>query len=108
MHNLNLTIAVLDAVGAERERQTKLFADGLIPFDCADPSICSFFKLPVLIEEVGEVAQEMNDPEHDAIDLYTELVQVAAVAVAMAEAVMLRHSPDGVAAETRNSQPFTE
>jgi NTP pyrophosphatase (non-canonical NTP hydrolase) len=48
--------------------------------------------LQILIEEVGEVAQAMQQggtasKETDADDLYTELIHVAAVASAMAEQV---------------------
>ena len=48
--------------------------------------------LKILIEEVGEVAQAMQVNQSwgkklDAGDLYSELVQVAAVAVAIAEQV---------------------
>jgi len=48
--------------------------------------------LAILMEEVGEVAQAMQvnqswGKKSDAGDLYSELVQVAAVAVAIAEQV---------------------
>lgn len=48
--------------------------------------------LAILVEEVGEVAQAMQDgmisqKETDANNLYLELIQVAAVAAAMAEQV---------------------
>jgi len=48
--------------------------------------------LAILMEEVGEVAQAMQvnrswGKKTDAGDLYSELVQVAAVAVAIAEQV---------------------
>ena len=48
--------------------------------------------LAILMEEVGEVAQAMQEgsahhKKSDAGDLYSELVQVAAVAVAIAEQV---------------------
>ncbi|MFC3883775.1 hypothetical protein ACFOU2_09785 [Bacillus songklensis] len=48
--------------------------------------------LQILVEEVGEVAQAMQaqkgwGKESDADDLYTELIHVAAVAVAIAEQV---------------------
>jgi NTP pyrophosphatase (non-canonical NTP hydrolase) len=48
--------------------------------------------LKILIEEVGEVAQAMQTgqgwgKDSDANDLYKELIQVAAVAVAIAEQV---------------------
>ncbi len=39
--------------------------------------------LPILLEEVGEVARALN--EHDEAEYLAELVQVAAVAVAMIE-----------------------
>lgn len=46
--------------------------------------------LAILVEEVGEVAQAMqngmtSEKETDAHDLYKEIIQVAAVAAAMAE-----------------------
>jgi len=48
--------------------------------------------LAILIEEVGEVAQAMQEgsahyKESDAGDLYNELIQVTAVATAIAEQV---------------------
>lgn len=48
--------------------------------------------LAILVEEVGEVAQAMqqgmvSQKQTDADDLYTELIQVAAVASAIAEQV---------------------
>lgn len=48
--------------------------------------------LKILIEEVGEVAQAMQTgkgwgKDSDADDLYKELIQVAAVAIAIAEQV---------------------
>lgn len=48
--------------------------------------------LKILIEEVGEVAQAMQhnnkwSKDSDASDLYNELIQVAAVAVSIAESV---------------------
>ncbi|ARK32154.1 MazG nucleotide pyrophosphohydrolase domain-containing protein [Halalkalibacter krulwichiae] len=48
--------------------------------------------LSILVEEVGEVAEAIqkgmvSEKETDAHDLYNELIQVAAVAVAIAEQV---------------------
>ncbi|RBP89375.1 MazG-like nucleotide pyrophosphohydrolase family protein [Cytobacillus firmus] len=48
--------------------------------------------LKILVEEVGEVAQAMQTGQgwgkgSDANDLYKELIQVAAVAVAIAEQI---------------------
>jgi NTP pyrophosphatase (non-canonical NTP hydrolase) len=58
------------------------------PFD--DPA-----RLPILVEEVGEVAAALNDHRHSAIpndaallaSLRHELVQVAAVAVSWVDAI---------------------
>lgn len=49
--------------------------------------------LAILMEEVGEVAQAMQEgsahhKKSDASDLYSELIQVAAVATAIAEQVL--------------------
>ena len=95
--------AVLDLVAAERARQNALIQEGRIPFDCADPSLDPSTKFPVLVEEVGEVAKELQelaaaiakpiseaqlDECEDALArLRTELIQVAAVAVAIAESL---------------------
>lgn len=50
--------------------------------------------LPVLVEEVGEVARVLNDYRHGALDddvmaeaLHTELVQVGAMAAAWIDAI---------------------
>ena len=53
--------------------------------------------LAILVEEVGEVAQAIQQgsvasKETDADDLYTELIHVAAVASAIAEQVMEERS----------------
>jgi NTP pyrophosphatase (non-canonical NTP hydrolase) len=52
--------------------------------------------LTILVEEVGEVAQAMQSDQiwskdTDDKDLYNELIQVAAVAVAIAEQVREEH-----------------
>lgn len=75
------TAAVLFAVAAERERQNLKWGrtPGVWPDDAG-------VKLAVLTEEVGEVARGLL--ERAALsDLKGELVQVAAVAVAWAEAI---------------------
>jgi hypothetical protein len=88
---------VLDQIAAERARQNSLAALGRIPFNCADGGVLCTAKLPVLVEEVGEVAVELNnmlDPNlNDDVrdkarrDLRDELIQVAAVACAWAESL---------------------
>jgi|SRR5690625_1366797 len=54
--------------------------------------------LTILVEEVGEVAQAMQKgsqayKQSDADDLYKELIQVAAVATAIAEQVISDDNP---------------
>jgi hypothetical protein len=73
-------------VAKERGRHDRLLAAGKIEHDCADPTVPPEIKLPVLLEEVGEVAIAMNDNE-PLSNLRTELIQVAAVASAWAESL---------------------
>ena len=84
---------VITAIVAERLRQECLWKDGKIPFTCAH-AIHDAGKLAVLVEEVGEVAKEVQmdylkveKDEAYSQRLYTELIQVAAVAAAWAEAI---------------------
>lgn len=69
----------------ERRRQDKLKADGKFAWTCADKTIHNDVKLKVLAEEFGEVARALCESDTD--NLRTELVQVAAVAVAWLEAL---------------------
>jgi NTP pyrophosphatase (non-canonical NTP hydrolase) len=76
-------IDVNDDIYKERERQNKLYGQ---------QQHNNGHWLMILIEEVGEVAQAMQQggqasKETDADDLYKELIHVAAVASAMAEQV---------------------
>lgn len=91
-----LTDVILIRVELERERQRKLLEEGEIFFDVAAVREDDGAKLSVLVEEVGEVARAMNDAGDQAElrdylaslkPLQEELVQVAAVAVAWAEAI---------------------
>lgn len=95
------TLAVLRDVHRERRRQEQIGerkrAEGVDWRSCADPAMTGGdgTRYLVLGEEFGEVGNavleagygnEASDDEH----LYEELVQVAAVAVAWAEAVSAR------------------
>lgn len=77
---------VFDLVHAERIRQAEQW-DRNHEWgwgDCSSPAVETSTKLAVLVEEVGEVARaylEVADPA----ELRRELVQVAAVAVAILE-----------------------
>ncbi len=80
---------ILELLKLERQRQNSLLAQGKIDFNCACPDIADGHKLAVLTEEVGEVAKailEQND-EIEQQDIRTELIQVAAVAVAWLESL---------------------
>lgn len=87
--------AVLGEVFDERERQeTKCAekrAEGENWRTCADPLCADDIRLPVLAEEFGEVAKELNDARAEnrepGPNLRVELIQLAAVAVAWAEAL---------------------
>lgn len=80
-------------VARERARQETKCADmsdkGFDWKTCASPWMSEGNKLAVLMEEVGEVAREVCEARAEARDpgsnLHTELIQVAAVAVAWAE-----------------------
>jgi NTP pyrophosphatase (non-canonical NTP hydrolase) len=80
---MDLKEHVLYDVKTERERQDSKW--GIQRHQMGD-------WLKILVEEVGEVAQAMQIGDvsyknSDADDLYEELIQVAAVAVAIAEHV---------------------
>ena len=98
------TKRVLDEVLAERLRQEQLLAKGKFAWTCADPQVSDADKLAVLGEEFGEAAREVNEAtnerawiaagKRDGYELpihrrnrRAELIQVAAVAVAWAEAL---------------------
>lgn len=83
------TAVAMHKVSLERERQESLKKVGKIPFTCADDGVDAGRRLAVLTEEVGEVAREICDGNTTTLEtqhkLKTELVQVAAVAVAWVE-----------------------
>lgn len=85
--------SVLERIWMERLRQKDLFRAGKIAFDCASPVVSDHRKMSVLTEEIGEVAKEVNEAEtgenkkQARVRLKTELVQVAAVAIAWLEAL---------------------
>jgi len=70
-------------VHEERLRQDDLISAGKIPWNCSDPDAPDGYKLAVLTEELGEVARAILEGSN----LREELIQVAAVAVAWAEAI---------------------
>lgn len=74
-------LSVYDAVRAERERQEQLFEAGELTWVASRSGCPDDLRLAALVEEVGEVARAY----HDGSDVRTELVQVAAVAVAWLE-----------------------
>lgn len=89
-------LEVFAKIAAERVRQRELFAAGKITFDCASVFPDDNRKLRVLIEAVGEVAQDLDRLEgcrdnraarFEREDFEKDLVQVAAVAVAWLESL---------------------
>jgi putative heme iron utilization protein len=92
---MTATERVLELIAAERERQEVVCAakraEGENWRTPADPLCTDDVRLPVLAEEFGEVAKELNDARAErrapGPNLRVELLQLAAVAVAWAEAL---------------------
>jgi hypothetical protein len=86
---------VILAIAAERRRQDELVRAGKLPFNCSDPLIPGSLKTEVLGEEFGEVCKASYELRtwsggpKDALKLAlrTELIQLAAVAVAWLESL---------------------
>jgi NTP pyrophosphatase (non-canonical NTP hydrolase) len=78
-------------IAAERDRQNELFRTGKIQFSCSSETVDLLRKLRVLVEEVGEVAEAVDRVERRVANsrqhLISELIQVAAVAVAWLESL---------------------
>ena len=83
----------LDAVGQELLKQEAAARGGRFGGTHILPGGPDWARLPILLEEVGEVARELNERlivglmDVDRTDLQNELVQVAACAVAWAAAI---------------------
>ena len=71
---------VLENVLAERERQDSIWGDQRYNTD----EVCAI----IALEELGEVAKDVNDSKLGSA--YTEIIQVAAVMVAWAESLRRR------------------
>lgn len=80
----------------ERQRQEDRKAEGRFQFTCADDGMSNAEKMTVLVEEIGEVAQEVltqserrlaRDTVGTREALSEELVQVAAVSIAWLESL---------------------
>jgi NTP pyrophosphatase (non-canonical NTP hydrolase) len=83
MIDLSAQDRAIRAIRAERVRQERLKAMGKFHHTAADVDLPCVLKLPILTEEVGEVARALCD----GTNLREELVQVAAVALAWVEAL---------------------
>jgi NTP pyrophosphatase (non-canonical NTP hydrolase) len=78
---------IYSAIDAERGRQ-KLKWQGIHDWgigDCSSLQVDPMVKLAVLLEEVGEVARGLLEKDPDQVR--TELIEVAAVAVAWSESL---------------------
>lgn len=93
---LTFTDMALDDVDKERERQEQIAVDrraeGVDWHSCADVDMPGgdTMRLTVLAEEFGEIANALL--ENDTENLYTEIIQTAAVAVAWAESILASRS----------------
>lgn len=83
-----------NVISIERDRQDELFVTGKLSFNCASRTAGPPRKLRVLMEEIGEVAEAIDLLENangatrtSTRHLRSELVQVAAVAVAWLESL---------------------
>lgn len=74
-----------DAIDDERDRQHTLWAEdhNWGNGDCSSTHVAITTKVTVLAEEFGEVARAVLEDDHTG--LRTELIQLAAVAVAILE-----------------------
>jgi NTP pyrophosphatase (non-canonical NTP hydrolase) len=81
MIDLNAQDRAIAAIRVERMRQERLKAAGKFHHTAADVDLPCVLKLPILVEEVGEVARALCD----GTNLREELIQVAAVALAWLE-----------------------
>ncbi len=111
---------VLKDIIAERDRQERLRDEGKFHWTCASADESNSDKLAILAEEFGETAKEVTEliinknaaarvTNQLKRNLYKELVQTAAVAVAWAEALReeeVQLMP--VAPVARHSSPPTE
>ena len=70
----------------ERARQEKLYATGELDWIASRPECPNDLRLAALVEEIGEVARAYQNGA-EGKDLQTELVQVAAVALAWLEGI---------------------
>ena len=89
--NTTYTSQVLNDVATERLHQVELGKSGKIPHACEDIATHWGYRLGVLGEEYGEVCTEVIEcPSNQTPgpNMYHELIQVAAVAVACAESIM--------------------
>ncbi len=99
----SLDFTIWAEVAAERARAHAKHGD--TSMESADPRDPTGRRFRILVEEVGEVGQEWNDAEHDGrpVDLARvrkELIQVAAMAGAWADAIGNATTPAPRRAET--------
>ncbi|MEC5422380.1 hypothetical protein QGM71_02600 [Virgibacillus sp. C22-A2] len=93
INKLNYRTKVLNDINRERDRQFYLYGE--------QKDINFPLMFAILSEEIGEVAQAIQSQyemdsvkETDSDNLYRELIQVAAVAVKMAERLVPDEVPD--------------
>ncbi|WP_367897432.1 hypothetical protein AB3N61_09370 [Leptospira sp. WS58.C1] len=85
-------IRIFEYVLFERDRQEELLKKGKFQYNAATKGIRAKAKLPILVEEVGEVAKVINEMSdqgiaNDPAELKKELIQIAAVCFAWIESI---------------------
>ena len=100
------TLAELERVGRERDRQEHLVFTGKFSRTCAADDSPDAERFAVLGEELGEVSKAWLEHGARSRELRDELIQVAAVAVAWAE--YLTRAAAGGAPSGSSASPGTE
>lgn len=85
MEEKEVELGPFDKIQMERRRQELLVERKLLPITLADPECDDHFSMTVMMEELGEVAKELQRNPRDWKALETEVVQLAACCVAYLE-----------------------
>lgn len=91
---------VIDDLQAEVIRSVQLWGEKAM----MNPNMPEEFRLPILVEEVGEVAKAMNENEPEE-NMYTELIQVGAMSLSWAFVIRMRINAANGIAGTSSMQP---
>lgn len=99
-------VMIGDRILAERDRQEGFILSGRFKETCANPEMNEGAKWAVLMEEIGEVAEAQLNGERD--EMLTEMVQVAAVAAAWAESLLIEQQAILTLSQATSSLPESD